>query len=147
ERPVVRYVSLETALLSDTALHLGSPGSPAPTANDATVRARVTSARGVTTLYALNRYGQPLRVEQPQNHIASFQYDTLGRGTRDSLPEGQGHVILRTWSGPNLTQWKDSTTGRTINYAYDASYNLMTLRWGDIDSVISRLSSNKAAID
>lgn len=147
ERPVVRYVSLETALLSDTALHLGSSGSPAAVANDVTVRAKVTNARGFTTSYALDRYGQPLRIEEPQGRTASFQYDELGRRTRDSLPKGQGHVIRYTWSGPNQTQWKDSTTGRTINYTYDATYNLLISMSGDVRSLNNWLSPDKRTVD
>lgn len=145
QRLVVRYTSLESAALSDTALHLGTSANPAPPANAKTVRAKVTSPRGITTSFALNRFGQATRVEQPLGRTARFSFDTLGRPTTDSLPPG--HLIRYTWSGTNVTQWRDSTTGRTINYAYDPTYNLLTTMSGDVDSLINALNSNKRTTD
>jgi RHS repeat-associated protein len=145
ERPVQRFVSLETALLSDTSLHLGTSANPAPSGNSRTVRASITSPRGFVTRYALDRFGQPSRIEQPLGRNSRFTLDTLGRHLVDSLPPG--HLIRYSWSGANLTQWKDSTTGRVINYVYDATFNMLTLRWGDIDSLINVLTSDESAVD
>ncbi len=146
ERLVVSYLSLASALLVDPALGLGTSFSnPAPAANGATVRAKVTNARGITTTLVLDRFGQPARIEQPLGRTIRFTIDTLGRHIVDSVPPG--HLIRYTWSGANLTQWKDSTTGRTINYTYDPTYNLLTRMWGDVDSVVNVLSSDKTKTD
>jgi len=145
ERPVVSYASLESALLPDTALHLGTWANPASVAVSGTVRAKVTTPRGYTTAFVLDRFGQAERIEAPLGRTARFTLDTLGRHMVDSLPGGR--LIRYTWSGTNLMQWKDSTTGRTINYTYDPTYNLLTLMSGDVDSLINRLTSDKASAD
>jgi RHS repeat-associated protein len=145
ERPVVRYVSLEAATLTDTALHLGTSTNPAPGIDARFIRAKVTNARGVVISFALNLFRQATRVEAPLGRTARFTFDTAGRRTIDSLPEGLGHILRYTWSGPNMTQFKDSTTGRTINYVYSATYNLLKLMWGDVDSVLNVLHGGDGA--
>lgn len=147
ERPVAKFSSLESAMVPDPASGLGSTGSPAPLGDSRTLRAKVTSPRGFTMAFALDRFGQAFRIEAPLGRTVRSTIDTLGRTTLDSTYGGNGHLMRYTWTGPNLTQVKDSLTGRIINYAYDTTRNLLTLRSGDIDSLINVLNGAKTQID
>ncbi len=133
QRPVARYASLEKAMLVDPASGQGTSLNPGPAVNGSTIRASVTNAKGSTTSYALDRFGAPIRVEEPLGRTSAFTRDSNSHVIRDSLPSG--HIIRYTWSGPNLTQRWDSTTGRRVNYAYEATYNQITKVSGDVDTV------------
>jgi len=135
-KPVVRYASLEKAVLIDSASGLGTSGSPAPHVNGVTVRAGVTNAKGFTTSYALDRFGAPTLVQQPLGRTTTITRDSNSAVLRQASPSG--HIVKYTWSGPNLTQQWDSTnslTGRKINYVYETTYNQDTLVYGDVDTV------------
>jgi len=98
-----------------------------------TVRARLTDARGYTTILQVDRFGVPIRVDNALGRSATFVRDRDARGLRDSL--ASGHIIRRTWSGPNVTQVWDSTTGRIVNYAYETIWGELIQISGDADSL------------
>ncbi len=105
------------------------------------VRARVTSPRGFTTSYAVNHFGAPTRVEAPLGRVSKIARNAHSQVTSDTAPNG--HVVDYTWSGPNLTQTLDRTTGRTINIEYEPVYNEVRKVWGDTDSLWNYWSGGK----
>ncbi len=132
-RPVVAYASIEKAVLIDTATHRGSSLSPGPMVDTVGVRAIVTNARGYGTTYALDRFGAANLIQEPLGRTTSVARDSNSTVVRTRTPSG--HVIKYTWSGPDLTQTVDSTTGRTISYTYTAHYP--TTISGHVDSVVN----------
>jgi RHS repeat-associated protein len=94
----------------------------------------MTNPRGYTTAYALTRYGQATRIEEPLGRTTKIAYDPAGHHIVDTLPSG--HVMRYTWDkAGNLTQRNDATTSRTISYTYDSTYNLLTGIFGNTDAV------------
>jgi len=104
-----------------------------------TVRARITDGRGYSTVLQVDRFGAITRSVDALGRTTSVTRDTNSNVVRDSVPSG--HVVRRSWSGPNLTQVWDSTTGRTINYAYEGTWNQLIQISGDADSVWNYWSS------
>ncbi len=139
QRPVVRYASLEKAVLIDTASHLGSSGAPGPHVDARAVRATVTNAKGFSTSYALDRFGATTLVQGPRGQTATLLRDSNSLVLRDSAPTG--HIVRYTWSGPDLVQQWDSTTQRKINYSYETTYHQVTKVYGDVDTVWNYWSS------
>jgi RHS repeat-associated protein len=98
-----------------------------------TVRARITDPRGFVTVVQVDPFGAVNRTDDALGRTTTFTRDTNAHIIRDSLPSG--HVVRRTWSGPNVTQVWDSTASRTINYVYEGTWNQLTQISGDADSV------------
>ena len=98
-----------------------------------TVRARITDARGFTTVLQVDRFGARTRIDDALGRTTTFARDSNANVVRESYPSA--HIVRRTWSGPNLTQVWDSTTGRTINYAYEPTWNQLSQISGNADSV------------
>lgn len=107
--------------------------SPAPAALSDTIHALINDPRGFITLYQVDRFGAISKVDDAAGRATRFVLDTNAHVIRDSSPSG--HVIRSTWSGPNLTQLWDSTTGNTTNFAYENIWNQMIQISGDADSV------------
>jgi len=98
-----------------------------------TVRARIIDARGYATSFRVDRFGAVTRIDDAAGRTTTFTRDTNSLVVRDSSPSG--HVVRRTWSGPNLTQVWDSTTGRIINYTYESTWNQLKQGSGDADAL------------
>ena len=138
-RPVITYASLERKVLIDPASGQGTSANPGANVDTAVVRATVTNARGYTTTYALDRFGAPTLIQEPLGRTSIFARDSNSAITRSVAPSG--HVAKFTWNGPDLTQTLDSTTGRTINYAY-VSNRVSTIS-GDVDSVVNHWTGTR----
>jgi len=134
------YLRLSDAPWQEVGVPYTSTASTPATAPRAdTVRARVTNARGYTTVYQVDPFGAITRIDDAAGRTTTFIRDTNSHVLRDSLPSG--HIVRRTWSGANLTQLWDSTTMRTINYAYEATWNRLVQVSGDADSLWNYWSS------
>jgi len=106
-----------------------------------TIRARIVDSRGYTSVLQVDAFGAVRRVDDALNRTTTFTRDADSRMVRDSSPPG--HIVRRSWSGPNLMQVWDSTTGRTINYVYETTWNQLTQQVGDADSAWSYWSGGK----
>src|SRR5205807_3074092 len=104
--------------------YTSTASTPATPPRADTVRARVTDARGYTTVYQVDPFGAITRIDDAAGRTTTVIRDTNANVLRDSLPSG--HIVRRSWSGANLTQLWDSTTTRTINYAYEATWNRLS---------------------
>lgn len=128
KRPVVSYASDVSA-----AWQPNLPGTSAATAKAAvmgdTLVARVTSPMGATTKYSRDRFGAATKIVNHYGATTTITRDTMGRAT--SITEPNGHVTNRTYTGHLLAQTNDVTTGRIINYAYNARNDVTTIT-GDI---------------
>jgi len=113
--------------------YTSTASTPATAPRADTVRARVTDARGYTTVSQVDPFGAITRIDDAAGRTTTFIRDTNSHVLRDSLPSG--HIVRRTWSGANLTQLWDSTTTRTINYAYEITWNQLVQVSGDADSL------------
>jgi len=98
-----------------------------------TVRARVVDPRGYATFYQVDPFGAITRIDDAARRTTTFARDTNSNVVRDGMPSG--HVVRRAWSGANLTQVWDSTTGRTITYAYESVWNQLAQISGEADSL------------
>jgi RHS repeat-associated protein len=132
-RPVRTHASVEQNVLINPATGRGTSSNPGPNVDTAAVRAAFTNARGYTSTYALDRFGAANLVQEPLGRTTSFTRDSNSAIVRTVSPSG--HVMKYTWSGPDLTKTVDSTTTRTINYAYTAHHG--SLVSGDVDSLVS----------
>ena len=119
--------------------YTSTASTPATAPRADTVRARVTDARGYTTVYQVDPFGAITRIDDAAGRTTTFTRDTNSHVLRDSLPSG--HIVRRTWSGANLTQLWDSTTARTINYAFEPTWNQLVQVSGDADSLWNYWSS------
>jgi RHS repeat-associated protein len=112
-RLVTRYQPLQSVVLP--APGRGSRTNPAPALPSAAVRSTITDHRGNTTRIALDRFGQPTRVEAPL---------------------GQTSVIERkTWGPPERMI---SARGDTTDFGYDQRRDLVTITHrssGQVDSI------------
>lgn len=77
----------------------------------------------------LDRFGAPTKVIGPYGETTTITRDTLGRAGVTTAPSG--HVSRLSWSNYLVSQTKDSTTGRLINFQYGANANV-TRMTGDI---------------
>lgn len=128
KRPVVQYASELTAAWQPAIAGTSLASSKGAVQGD-TLMARVTAPRGGVTRYARDRFGLPTRVVNHYGATTTIVRDTMGRAT--SITEPNAHVTTRTFSGYRLTQVKDVTTGRVINYTYNAR-NDLTTESGDV---------------
>lgn len=125
---------------------VGVPYSPtavtaatAPLAD--TVRARIVDSRGLVTSIRVDRFGAVRRLDDALGRTTLFTRDADSRVVRDSSPSG--HVVRRTWSGPNMMQIWDSSTGQTANFAYETTYNQLIQVTGDVDSLWNYWSTGR----
>ena len=126
-RPTTRYTSLEAAVLP--AVGSGTWSSPAPARRSDAVRTAVTSPRGHTTRFALDRFGQPTRIEEPLGRTTRIFRDAA-TGLLRAVEEPSGASINYDW-GPhgNLTRVSDWTTGRHTMLEYaDARWPTLPTR-------------------
>ncbi len=140
-RPVVRLASVEKAILIDPASGLGTSTNPGANVDTAAVRASATSARGFTATYGLDRFGAPTLVQEPLGRTTRVTRDSSSRVVRSVAPSG--HIVKYSFSGADLTQQWDSTTGRTINYTYEPTYHQVTLVSGDVDSLVNHWTAGR----
>jgi RHS repeat-associated protein len=137
-RPAIAMKSLETAQLVFAG---GSFSVPAPRINPDTLRATVTNPRGYVTKYALDRFGDPTRIEEPLNRVTVLNRDVASRVTSSTSPSG--HSLTFSYTGPNLTYTYDAFTGRSQNIYYETTYNQDTLTVGDVDTLRKKWSGGK----
>lgn len=140
-RLVTQFRSAESAVVVDPASGYGTSGNPAPRMLPGDVRARVTTPRGYATTYQLDRLGPPLRVEQPRARVTTFTRNAHGLILSETSPSG--HVVSFEWSGPNLTKTTDGATGRIVRMEYEPTYNQLTRRHGDVDSLWNEWSGGR----
>lgn len=140
-RPIVRYQSLEAAELVDPGSGFGSSVNPAPRVIPSNLRESLVNPRGFATGFLVDRFGAPLRVEEPMGRVRTYNRDVNSLVLRTASPNG--HVWNNTWSGPNLVQSIDSTTQQVINYTYEANYHEVTQIRGNADSVWNYWSAGK----
>jgi RHS repeat-associated protein len=138
-RPVTGYTSSEQKVLINPATGQGTSSNPGPNVDTAAVRATVTNPRGYATTYASDRFGAATLVQEPLGRTTSFTRDSNSAVVRTVAPSG--HVTKYTWTGPDLTQYQDSTTSRTISYGYDAAHHDTSVA-GDADSVVNHWTNN-----
>jgi len=129
------YASVEQRILINPTTGQGTSSNPAPKVDTAAIRATFTNARGFATQYGLDRFGAAALIQEPLGRTTSFTRDSNSNVLRSVLYSG--HTMKYTWNGPDMTQQFDSTTGRTINYTYTASYHQVAVVWGDVDSVVN----------
>lgn len=140
-RPVVAYSSVEAGELVDPGSGYGTSANPAPRVMPGNLRAKVTNPRGFLTASLVDRFGAPLRVEEPLGLVTTIDRDANALVVRSVGPDG--HIVKNTWSGPDLTQVFDSTAQQTVNYTYESTYHQVTQIKGDADSVWAYWSGGK----
>lgn len=126
-RPVTYVKSLEAAVLP--APGTGTSTTPAARVLPQNVRVETTDPRGNTTKVAVNRLGNPIRVEAPLGRVATASYNAHGQVTRQVSHAGQ--VTRYTYAGSRLMQVTDSATNQTVNYEYD-QFDLVKRVWGSV---------------
>lgn len=126
--PVVRYRSLEAALVIDPASGIGTSGSPAPRVNPDTLFATVTDPEGNVTKLALNRWGQPLWIKDPVGAQTTFGYTSAAQLSGVALPSGG--TTQATWDAQGRLTGQRGTTGDWTYYRYGA-YSQVDSVWGD----------------
>lgn len=126
-RPATQHRSLELAVLP--AAGTGSYGSPAAAVATHAVRVQVTTPRGHTTQIAVDRFGNPTRVEEPGGRVTSLWRNARGQIGRIDTPSGD--VTHYTWSGVQLQSVYNQTTGQTISYTYESTFNQPLTVTGD----------------
>lgn len=141
-RPVLGFVSPERAVLVDTASGSGSSASPASRVLPDSVRARTLDAKGITTRYALDRFGAPVRIEQPHGLVTLLERNSHSLVTRSATPDGR--VLKNSWTGHKLTQVQDSTLNTTQTISYEPTYSEITRIAGTgIDTIFNYWSAGK----
>jgi RHS repeat-associated protein len=113
-RPVIRYASLEAAVLAPVGR--GSSSDPAEAVPSSSVRAHVTDPRNSTTRLALDRFGAPTLIEEPLGRTTHLTRNTHSQVTVSVSPSNQ-RVEYR-WSGPNLIRSADLSVNRVDTMAY-----------------------------
>ncbi len=138
ERPVMGFASLESRVLSSLAT---SYTSRAVARNPDTLRASTTNPRGYTTSYKLDRFGSPLRVEEPLGRTTVIARNVESQPTQITSPAGFDSYF--TWSGASLTRVYDFSLGRSIYYRYETTYNQPDSVWGTTTPVRNFWSGGK----
>lgn len=113
-RPVIRYASLETAVLAPAGR--GSFTYPAPAVGSSSVRIKATDPRNNTTRLALDRFGAPTLIEEPLGRTTRLTRNTLSQVTVSVSPSNQRVEYL--WSGPNLIRSADLSVNRVDTMVY-----------------------------
>ena len=122
-RPETHFAGPSRALL--TAIAGGGGTQSSPIAYGLDRRASVRNPRGYTTYFAVNRWGSPTQVDYPLGPSATAQYHaTTGQITQ--TVSASSHTINYTWNGVQLTRIQDVSAGRTIDMAYESTYNRPT---------------------
>jgi RHS repeat-associated protein len=145
-----RYRSLEAALLIDTASHLGTFASPASAPFPDSLRAMVLTPVGDSTRYALDGFGAPTLIENPllkQVTTLTRDANSLVTKTVSTARGAPVHIETNVWSGPRLMQHTDNTSGISVSYTYDTTYDLVTQVSGNAPPVRSFLEPNKRWVD
>jgi RHS repeat-associated protein len=136
-RPAALMKSLESAAVVFSG---GTFASPATRIDPDTMRATVMNARGYTTKFALDRFGNSTRIEEPLGRTTVFQRDESSRVTQSTSPTG--NVVTYYYSGPNLFYSYNYSTGYR-SYYYESTYKQDTLVIGNGDTVRKRWSGGK----
>lgn len=130
-RPTTTLRSLQAAVLP--APGTGTAISRAAWLLSADVRVEATDPKGNTTRMKVDRFGLPTRIEEPLGRTTTFSRDTLGRVTQSVAPSG--HLVHYEYTGINLTQIVDDSTGAVVNYRYEPTYSLPDSIWGSTTPV------------
>src|SRR5689334_806434 len=134
-RPVTTVVNGLTNAASDWAGGVGTAGNPRPRVDPDTLRVLVTNARGFTTKFQLDRFGAPLRIEEPLGRTTVIARDEHSRP--DTVTEPSGHKTSITYdpirASSRVIQTRDETTGRTVNISYGSNrFDLPERIYGDV---------------
>jgi YD repeat-containing protein len=92
--------------------------------------------RGFTTKFQLDRFGAPLRIEEPLGRTTVITRDEHSRP--DTVTEPSGHTTTiaydsTTRATSRVVQARDETTGRTIHIAYGSNrFDLPDSVYGDL---------------
>lgn len=132
-RPVMRFGSLEQAVLVDPTSGFGTSTNPAPRVDNVMVRASVTNARGAVTRFRLDRWGSAMRTEEPHGRIGVVARDDSGRVIQTISPGGDTTDIA--WAKNNVTQRRNRTVGDTVTMTYEPLHNQLATISGHADSV------------
>jgi RHS repeat-associated protein len=132
-RPVTQTASLWGAVLPGSGL--GSSTSPAARVNPSLVQVSVTDPRGNVTRTAVDRFGLPLSIQQPNGVVTTYQRNQHGQPTVEVT---RGDSLFYSWIGQNLdhqyrTSWvypsgspAEKQVSWSVYYTYDPTYNQVT---------------------
>ena len=129
-RPVRRQAApvQQTALCESSSN--GTSTNPLPAALADNVRGSTTDARGVTTQYQLDGFGAPMRIEEPLGRTTVITRNTNSQPTYLRSPGGG--AVVWSWSGSDLTETYDSTTGLRTTFHYEPLYHQLSSRWDGV---------------
>ncbi|HET7461048.1 MAG TPA: RHS repeat-associated core domain-containing protein [Longimicrobium sp.] len=121
-QPVSATRSLWAAVLPGPGL--GTTSAPGARVVPANVRVTAADPRGNVVKAAVDRYGAPIRIEQPYGQVATIDRNQHGQVTRTVLPTG--HTVTATWSGVELTRVVDETVNDTTTTDYEHTWHQPT---------------------
>lgn len=121
-RPVTTSKSLWAAVLPGPGL--GTSSAPGARVVPSAVRVSTTDPRGVVVKAAVDRYGAPVRIEEPYGRVTTIDRNQHGQVTRTVGPNG--HTYSAVWSGVELTRVVDETTHDTTFTDYEHTWHQPT---------------------
>lgn len=145
-----RYRSLESMLLIDTATHRGTATAPGAAVRSDTLTVLATALTGDSTRARLDAYGAPTRLEVPSlKTVSAFTRDGDEHVTleADSAKGAQVKRVSTTWNGPRMTSVSNLTSGTSVTYTYDTTYNLVTHVTGSTPEVTNFLNAARTWVD
>ena len=137
ERPVARFASLESRTLSATAT---SYTTRAAARIPAALRATTTNPRGYATAYQLDRFGAPLRVEEPLGRTTVIARNADAQPYEVTPPFGW--PISYWWERQNLRAVYGGNRPY-ISYEYEPTYNEISKVSGDTPTTWNYWSGGK----
>lgn len=117
-RPTETQRSLEAAVLP--AAGTGSAGAPAARVLPANARVVMTDATLNATEIEVDRFGLPLRVQQPLGRVTQYLRDAHGRPTR--VTAFNGDITEYTYQGAYPATVRDVANNVTTTYTYTSVY-------------------------
>lgn len=150
QRLGTRYRSLEAATLINPASGLGTSASPAPQVTKDSVRLAVVPSSGDSTRFSVDAFGAALIAERPLvRTVNTTTRDAQARptATRTTVRGQLVHADTTVWSGPRIMQVHDYTSGSTVSYTYDTTYNLLTGISGNSRPATNYINTAKTWID
>lgn len=125
-RPIGQFVSLERAVLPVAGT--GTAGTPAPLLASGEVRTQMTTPLGHTTRVRVDRFGLPLRIEEPLSRTTVFHRNAHGQVT--TYQSALGGTTTYTWAGVQLLSSQNNATQQSITYGYENTYNQLVTASG-----------------
>lgn len=134
-RPQTTVVNAEASAAVDFAAGKGTPTNPSPRVDPDTLRTLVTNARGFTTGFQLDRFGAPVRIEEPLGRTTEITRDEHSRPRTVREPSGHTTTIdYELWRvSSRVIRATDETTGRVVNISYGTNrFDLPARVYGDV---------------